>query len=139
MQSEPLHPAYFQVRFRTEQPPPEWPAWFAIMTAFATTGQQWSPETNHAADQRLRERLERLTLWPWRITGYSPLDGHSEPGWAISLPLEQARELGSEFRQDAIYWVVDDEMWVTKCTPGSELVPVGSFRERLDEPGKAGR
>lgn len=131
------HPAYFQVRFRSPSLPAAWPADFAIITAWATTGERWSPAENEAADERLQATLRTLGCWRWRVTGYSPLDGHAEEGWAVALPLELAREIGREFRQDAIYWVAEDQLWVIKCGGKSGLVPVGSFRERLDA-GQAG-
>lgn len=126
------HPAYFQVRFRSPYLPVAWPTSFAIITAWATTGEQWSAAENEAADLRLQASLRALGRWHWRVTGYSPLDGHAEEGWAVALPLESAREIGREFHQDAIYWVSGDQCWVIKCGAKSCLVPVGSFRERLD-------
>jgi hypothetical protein len=126
------HPAYFQVRFRSPGSPLDWPISFAIITAWATTGEFWSAEENQAADAQLAVRLRNIGCWHRRITGYSPLDGHAEAGWAALLPLELARDLGREFRQDAIYWVSGDQCWVTKCAAESELVSAGSFRERLD-------
>jgi hypothetical protein len=126
------HPAYFLVRFRSPELPPAWPASFAIITAWATTGERWSAAENEAADQRLQTRLQGFGFWHWRITGYSPVDGHAEEGWAVKMPLDLARELGREFHQDAIYWVSGDQCCVIKCGAESCLVPVGSFRERLD-------
>ncbi len=35
---------YFETHFRTESHVPRWPAHFAIITAFATTGHQWSAQ-----------------------------------------------------------------------------------------------
>ena len=131
------HPAYFQVRFRCPGSPLDWPDSFAIITALATTGEIWGAEENQAADAQLAARLQNAGCWHRRITGYSPLDGHAEEGWAALLPLELSRALGREFRQDAIYWISGDQCWVTKCVAESELVPVGSFRERLDA-GRAG-
>ncbi|MCE2791161.1 MAG: DUF3293 domain-containing protein [Planctomycetota bacterium] len=136
MSQRTYHPAYFLVRFRCPALPPAWPVSFAIITAWATTGERWSAAKNQAADQRLQTRLQGFGFWHWRITGYSPEDGHAEEGWAVKMPLDLARELGREFHQDAIYWVSDGECWVTKCLPEgeleSELAPVGSFQQRLD-------
>lgn len=128
------HPAYFDVRFRGDPLPECWPREFAVITAYATTGEQWSATENLAADQRLTRQIRESGFWHVRLTGYSPRDGHAEPGWALQVSLDQARELGREYLQDAIYWIADDQLWVTKCGERSPLVRVGSFRERLDEP-----
>lgn len=132
MTGEAHHPAYFVVRFRLERYPDDWPESFAIITAWATTGEQWSAADNAAANERLHQRLAALGCWSWRVTGFSPFDGHAEEGWAVALSVEQARELGREFLQDAIYWVDHDQLWVTKCTAASGLVTVGSFRQRIE-------
>lgn len=132
MNSDSLHPAYFEIRFRDESLPDHWPESFAVITAYATTGEQWSSDENHAADQRLLKRIQERQVWHVRLTGYSPRDGHAEPGWAVETSLAKARELGLEFLQDAIFWVSNDKLEVTRCTPQSELIEIGRFRERLD-------
>lgn len=126
-------PDYFQTRFRLAALPEAWPESFAIITAWATTGQRWSEAENAAADARLRRWLDERRWWRWRITGYSPHSGHAEPGWACPLPLDQACDLGVAFRQDAIYYVSGDELAVTRCAADRrQLVPVDRFRRRLD-------
>lgn len=134
MNSDSLHPAYFEIRFRGESLPDHWPESFAVITAYATTGEQWSSDENHAADQRLLKRIQERQDWHVRLTGYSPRDGHAEPGWAVALQLAEARHFGLEFQQDAIYWISNDELWVTRCFEQSAMVRVGQFRERLAIP-----
>lgn len=132
MDFDTLHPAYFEVRFRGDLLPERWPEQFAVITAYATTGEQWSPEENHTADQRLLEQILKRGLWHVRLTGYSPRDGHAEPGWAVKLSLEESHSLGRMFRQDAIFWISGDGLWVAKCDEQSGPIKIGSFRERLD-------
>ena len=73
-------------------------------------------------------------------TGYSPEDGHAEPGWAVEIPLEEALELGRKYLQDAIYFVRAGELWVWSCAPGaSESVALGPFDVRLDRMSNEGR
>jgi hypothetical protein len=129
-----MHPAYFQTRFRTDRPVPSWPREFAIVTAWATTGETWPAEQNALADERLRTTLAARGAWYERITGYSPLDGHAEPGWAAELPVGAARALGADFAQDAIYWVRGDELYVTACAADAALERVSLFSARLDAP-----
>ncbi len=129
-----MEPAYFEVRFLVEGPPPQWPEEFAIITAYATTGETWTRKENEAADRRLHEALVRRSPFLVRITGYSPTTGHAEPGWAAVLPFDEACDLGQQFRQDALYWVAGDELHVSHCDARRALVPVGRFRNRLDRP-----
>lgn len=132
-----VHPAYFETRFRTPASITSWPDEFVIVTAYATTGEAWPAEENERAgrclDQELRGELR--VAWCQRITGYSPTSGHAEPGWAVELPFDDACELGTDFLQDAIYWVRGDELSVSYCDHRRGLVRVGSFRERLDPAG----
>lgn len=111
------------------------PAEFAIITAYATTGEAWSEAENVAADRRLRARLKRLNIWTTRITGYSPSSGHSEPGWAAAMGFEDACKLGLRFSQDAIYYVADGKLSVSYCDARRARVSVGSFSERLHVKG----
>jgi hypothetical protein len=126
-----LHPAYFQVRFRTEAPQVHWPDQFVILTAYATTGETWSPERNTEADQRLHAELMLRGCTPLRITGYDPQSGHAEPGWAVELPTEEALAVGRDFLQDAIFFVEDDVLHVWACRGGHAPALVGNFKARL--------
>ncbi len=127
-----MHPAYFDTRFRVERSPADWPEQFVILSAWATTGQQWTQEQNEAADGRLAQWLAHRGLWHHRITGYSPITGHSEPSWAFPLSLDEACDLGLQFQQDALYVVDGDTLFVTHCDERRALLYVGSFRQRLD-------
>lgn len=127
-----MEPAYFEVRFLVEEPLPEWPDAFAIITAHATTGEAWTREENEAADRRLHEALVRRSPFLVRITGYSPTTGHAEPGWAAVLSFDEACDLGMQFRQDALFWVSGDDLDVTHCDVRRALISVGSFRQRVD-------
>ena len=137
-----MHPAYFETCFRIDLSGEigplggavEWPRQFVIVTAYATTGEVWDAKRNVEADQRLRESLEKQSVWMRRITGYSPTTGHAEPGWAVALDWQTGCALGQAFAQDAIYCVVDDTLYVTHCDQRRDLVSVGAFRLRLRYP-----
>lgn len=128
--SDHLHPAYFAVRFRTEATITTWPRAFAIITAYATTGETWTTECNAEADRELKQELLRRGCAPIRITGYDPESGHAEPGWAVEMPVEEAMDLGAEYLQDAIFFVDCNVLHVTRCA-GDSSATIGSFRERL--------
>lgn len=127
-----MHPAYFETRFRVDVMPVAWPAQFVILSAWATTGQSWTRERNEIADQQLANALAARGLWHHRIAGYSPITHHTEPSWAFPMPWDQACDLGQSFLQDALYYVEADQLSVTHCDHRHDLVPIGSFRDRLD-------
>jgi hypothetical protein len=126
-----FHPAYFNTRFRVEQMPSSWPESFVIVTAYATTGEQWSDEENERADEALRRRLNELDVWITRITGFYHGIGHTEPGWAVEIDLATGIGLGRDYRQDAIFHVEGDRLAVVSCAE-QDVAAVGSFRERVD-------
>ena len=127
-----MQAGYFAVRFRCETLPANWPRSFAIVSAFATTGEVWPAVHSRTADERLRAELTFLGAWHHRIVGYHPRTGHAEPSWAVDLPLEVARLLGCQFLQDATFWVVGTELNVVQCLADGGPVAVGSFSQRLD-------
>jgi hypothetical protein len=129
---ERMNPVYFGTRFRTDQSVIDWPSEFVILSAFATTGQAWTPDQNEAADRRLESELRTRGGWLVGIFGYSPTSGHTEPSWAIDLPLQEGCSIGRRFLQDAIYHVKNDELSVARCGEQRALVHVGSFRHRFD-------
>ncbi|MDZ7778503.1 MAG: DUF3293 domain-containing protein [Gemmatimonadota bacterium] len=130
-----VHPAYFETRFRMPAPGHhEWPAEFVILSAHATTGESWPADVSERADRRLENEL-RVRMGEeglWRVTGYSPTTGHAEPSWAAQLPFDEACDLGLRFRQDALYLVRGDTLYVSHCDERRAPVRVGSFRARLD-------
>ena len=128
-----LHPAYFETRFRVDYSMPEWPQEFVVVSAYATTGEQWTEEENERAAEELGATiLERLDVWTEPVTGFSRETGHAEPSWAVELSLDDACDLGLRFRQDAIFHVRGDLLSVTHCDDRRALIPVGGFRERVD-------
>lgn len=128
-----FHPSYIETQFRQEQSISDWPEEFAIITAFATTGETWTVEKNKTADQALEGELQANCRWHKRVTGYSPTTGHAEPGWAVEMALAEACDLGLRYLQDAIYFVSGDELAVILCAQPSERLLIGSFRERLQK------
>lgn len=131
-----FHPEYARVCFTSAKFPDHWPTSFAVITAYARTGTQKPADANEIADRELQQELQRRGVWYWRLTGYSPETLHAEPGWAVELPFEHACDLGNDFDQDAIYFVIGDELFVSYCDDRRQLVAIGTFRERLREEPK---
>lgn len=128
-----MHPSYFGVRFFVPAPVLDWPKCFAILSGYATTGEVWAPERNEAADHALGAELAKGGIWLCRITGFFPETGHAEPGWAAALSLDEGCNWGLRYLQDAIYYVEGDALWVSHCDHRRGLVPVGAFRDRVEE------
>ena len=87
-----------------------------------------------AADERLRRRLEAAGLRHWRVTGRSASGDHAEPGWGFVSRLDEAKAIGREFSQDAIFWVQHGEVRVCDCAPAAMLLRVGALAPRLNPP-----
>lgn len=126
-----LHPAYFNVRFRGPWPNGSRPDEFAILTAYATTGETWPEERNQAADLELENELRDTGSWMRRITGYDPATGHAEPGWAVEMGFEAACDLGLRFQQDAIFWISGNRVWVARCGSDRQRAEIGPFDDRF--------
>lgn len=124
---------YHETRFRMPLDVASWPAKFALITGYATTGEVWSDARNRQANDALEKVLIATGNWMAPITGYSPFTGHAEPGWAVELPFEKCCDLGVQFLQDAIYFVEGGTLYVSPCAPARRrLVPVAIFNDRLD-------
>ena len=101
-----LHPGYFLIRFRVDAWIAElhgttadvWPDAFVVVTAYATTGEQWSAARNGQAHAALRAQLESEGVWYQPITGYDPGTGHAEPGYAVAISLNDGVSLGRAFQ-----------------------------------------
>lgn len=124
-------PAYFETHFDAHGFTGPWPQEFVIISAYATTGENWLPVENEKADHQLERELERFNVWRHRITGFSPSTGHAEPGWAVELSFPEGCDLGKKFHQDAIYHVRDNHLSVSYCDERRHKIPVAAFRERL--------
>ena len=127
-----MTPAYFDTRFKLGLPLSELPESFAIITAHATTGEVWTAEDNTAANEILRDELERRGKLVGTITGYSPITQHAEPGYAATLKFEEACSVGIQFKQDAIYYVSSGTLFVSYCDHRRSLKPITQFSKRAD-------
>ena len=128
-----MHFAYFETEFRCPDLSLAWPTEFAIITAYAPIGEDWPQARNEASDRELGAQLWAASNWVNRLTGFSPTTSHAEPGWAVDISWEAACDVGLQYHQDAIYYVIGNTLWVTYCDDRRELVRVGDFRERLHQ------
>ena len=122
---------YFETHFRAEAEDHVWPDEFAIVTAWATTGECWTDEKNWQEDRALEAELRKHDVWLTRLTGFSPRTGYSEPGWAVALPFEVVCDIGKTFKQVAIFYVHFDKLGVSFCDHRRSLLEFGQFSNRL--------
>ncbi len=137
-----MHPAYFQTLFVVPAEPRgvqaqgagagvSWPESFAIISAYATTGEGWSRQQSVAADEALAAELRGRHAWMRRVIGQSPDGAHAEPSWATNLAFDDACNLGQRFRQEAIYFVEGGALSVSYCDARRRRVPVpAAVRDR---------
>jgi len=108
-----------QAVFRLAPLPADWPADFAIITAYDPDGVVTSPELNHAADVALESDLRTAGYRLHRITGGSADGVHLEPGWGAPIGLPGAVEFGRRYRQLAIFFVRAGRVALVDCEDGS--------------------
>ncbi|GBL29764.1 hypothetical protein EMGBS10_09140 [Opitutia bacterium] len=114
-----LRPLFRQAVFRGEPLPADWPADFAIITAYDPEGRVVPLAENVAADDRLHADLRAAGFRPHRVTGGSPDGRHQEPGWAVPIGLPGAVEFGYRYRQLAVFYVRAGGLCLVDCADGS--------------------
>jgi len=110
---------FSQAVFRFTPLPADWPADFAIITAYDPDGQPTTAEQNLAADLALEADLRAAGYRLHRITGGSADGVHLEPGWGVPIGLPGAVEFGRRYRQVAIFTVKGGAVSLVDCADGS--------------------
>ena len=110
---------FSQAVFRCAPLPADWPADFAIITAYDPDGVETSLELNLAADLALEADLQAAGYRLHRITGGSADGVHLEPGWGVPIGLPGAVEFGRRYRQLAIFAVRAGRLALVDCEDGS--------------------
>jgi hypothetical protein len=107
-----------------------WPEKFAVITA-CNPMSSGDREDDSAATIRLRKHISRNGHKRHRVIGASPDWSHQEAGFAVwNLTLEEAMEIGREFRQRAVFWVERGRIEVVSCVNGERKF-VGLWEERF--------
>jgi hypothetical protein len=82
-------------------------------------------------DEELKKSLVDQAIEFFRATGGSGDMKHSEPGYGCVVDLETATVLGTTWQQDAVFWIVGDDLNLVSCSEADSMVELGSFRERV--------
>lgn len=108
---------------------------FAIITADNPDGRVVDPDVNRRSGERLRRELVGRGLGYREVIGRSPDASHQEHSVAVAMPLDEARSLGAEFRQVAIFWYEGGVFYLVACRGPAELVrlPLPCRPDRVSE------
>ena len=128
---DPINPLYLSTFLDLGPDWSEQPKEFAIISAYATTGEKWSAERNQQADERLQKQLVEKGAWLRSVTGYAPDTGHNEPCWATAISFDEACDIGEEFLQDAIYYVEGVHLYVSHCDPRRIKTSISEFSVKI--------
>src|SRR5690606_7525172 len=82
---------------------------FAVITACNPGGQRRGAAENASRTAALEAALHERGAAFTPVDGCSPDRSHREPGFAMRLPLPDARALARRFGQDALFWFRSEE------------------------------
>ena len=108
-----------QAVFRCAPLPADWPADFAIITAYDPDGLPTTAELNRAADEALESELRAAGYRLHRIAGGSADGAHLEPGWGVPIGLPGAVEDGRRYRQLAVFYIQGGGLKLVACSDGA--------------------
>ena len=114
-----LRDLFKQAVFRGKPLPADWPADFAIVTAYDPEGLATSPGDNATADAKLESELRTAGYRLHRISGGSADGAHQEPGWGVPIGVPGAVEFGRRYRQVAVFYVRAGALALVDCEDGS--------------------
>jgi Protein of unknown function (DUF3293) len=106
----PYEEEYKSTVFEYQDFPADWPKRFAILTAYATTGETWTDAQNKEADQKLEAELRKAGHRLHRILGYSSDLKTYEEGWSAVMDLKPAWDLAVKYKQVALFYYQNDEL-----------------------------
>jgi hypothetical protein len=124
---------YFQTKFEVPIEPKQYPQQFAIITAYNPMNQLLSDYHNIIRNNILKEEPQQKYDWVYQINGFDETTYHKEDGFMFNCScLYEACKLGDKYSQDAIYYVLDNILYVSKCSKNQrKLVKVENFLSRI--------
>ncbi|HHF0560229.1 DUF3293 domain-containing protein [Vibrio diabolicus] len=119
--------AYSESFFRFEA---EWyVSNYAVITAWNPYSNLRSKEENCISNQALETLLQHVNYAPITV-GDSSFTWYEE-SFAVELSPEAAVALANDFQQNAIYYVIDDQLYLIACSQPKVLHKLGSLKPRL--------
>lgn len=121
---------FLNTYFRIPEKPLHLPKEFVIITAFNPRGVVHKSVENNEFDAALAAYLQEHALPHWRVIGGSHDFVHAEPGYGVETDLNQGIELGVLFRQEAVFYVRGDNLFLVDCSTHQQTF-LGGFRPRI--------
>ncbi|WP_016954282.1 DUF3293 domain-containing protein [Catenovulum agarivorans] len=105
---------------------------FAIITAHNPLGELCSAGQNAMLDRVLQRDITALGV-PYRsLFGCDSTKSHMEKSWAIAIDKEIAITLAKNHKQNALYWVADDQLYlVPALMVGVQEEYIGRFSDKV--------
>ncbi|MEE9412266.1 MAG: DUF3293 domain-containing protein [Methylococcales bacterium] len=106
---------------------------FAIISARNPESKEQSLYLNLQAEKTMKQWLNKRSYDYKRIYGCSPSFDYVEPSLLIDMPDKTcAIEAAAAFRQNALFWVSDNQLYLVSCSQISNAeVNLGVFSKRL--------
>ena len=102
---------------------------YSVITAWNPRSNLQSKEKNDTSNHKLENQLNHVKYVP--VTVGDPLFSWFEESYAAELSPQAAIELGRQFQQNAIYYVIDDELYLIACFEPETMHKLGSIKSRL--------
>ena len=101
---------------------------FAIITAWNPKSQRQSKLENDRCNHNLVKEFGH-TYFSEVLVGDSSFSW-AEISFAVAISEQQALEIGKKYQQNAIYYVVKDELFLLSCFADGTKVNLGSWLQR---------
>ncbi|MEZ6952260.1 MULTISPECIES: DUF3293 domain-containing protein [unclassified Aeromonas] len=119
---------YRNVCFIAPFAPPVWAA-YAIVTAWNPAGQRVGMRRNARRQRALSRHLaDTLVMGP--VWGSAPDECWQEASLLLHIPQGEAIRLAARFGQNALYWVVEGELWLVPVLLKGEPCHLGRLTSR---------
>ena len=125
MMDKMLWRAYSQVTFRFSALPTQ--EAFAVLTAWNPKSVRLSDNENRINNQRLQQALIGYD-WVGLLVGDEDFCWYEE-SFAVCMLLVEAQNLARKFAQNAIYYVINDELTLHSCVD-NQVLYLGSLSEK---------
>ena len=119
---------YRNVCFIAPFAPPVWAA-YAIVTAWNPASQRLGMRRNARRQRALSRHLaDTLVMGP--VWGSAPDECWQEASLLLHIPQGEAIRLAARFGQNALYWVVEGELWLVPVLLKGEPCHLGRLTSR---------
>ncbi|WP_429039764.1 DUF3293 domain-containing protein [Aeromonas media] len=119
---------YRNVCFIAPFAPPVWAA-YAIVTAWNPASQRVGMRRNARRQRALSRHLaDTLVMGP--VWGSDPDEFWQEASLLLHIPQGEAIRLAARFGQNALYWVVEGELWLVPVLLKGEPCHLGRLTSR---------